>query len=71
MIQRIKCCLYILMSKRYALFTADERKILGKRTHCEIFNSNTAFLSAIVSYVKELSTQFKDAGEQILEEIKK
>ena len=71
MIQRIKCCLYILMAKRYAVFTADEGKSLGRRTHCEIFNSNTVFLSVIVSYVKKLASQFKDVGEQILEEIKK
>lgn len=71
MIQRIKCCLYILMAKRYAVFTADEGKILGKRTHCEIFNSNTVFLSAIVSYVKKLAIQCKEAGEQILEDVEK
>lgn len=71
MINRLKCCLYILMAKRYAVFTADEGKAIGKRTHCEIRNSNTVFLSAIVSYVKKLASQCKEAGEQILEEVEK
>lgn len=68
---RLRCCLYILMAKRYAVFTADEGKTIGKRTHCEIHNSNTVFLSVIVSYVKKLASQCKEAGEQILEEVEK
>ena len=72
---RLRCCLYILMAKRYAVFTADEGKTIGKRTHCEIHceihNSNTVFLSAIVSYVKKLASQCKEAGEQILKEVEK
>lgn len=71
MMSKLRCCLYILMAKRYAVFTADEGKTIGKRTHCEIHNSNTVFLSAIVSYVKKLASQCKDAGEQILEEVEK
>ena len=68
MIQRIKCCLYVLMAKRYAVFTADEGKSIGKRTHCEIYNSNEPFLSAIVSHVKDLAKNFKKIGESILDD---
>ena len=64
MIQRIKCCLYILMAKRYAVFIADEGKNLGKRTHCEIYNSNEPFLSTMEDIIKN----FKKIGESILEE---
>lgn len=68
---RLICCLYILMAKRYAVFTEDEGKTIGKRTYCYIHNSNTVFLSVIVSYVKKLASQFKEAGGQILEEVEK
>lgn len=68
MIQRIRCCLYILMAKRCAVFTADEGKSLGRRTHCEICNSNAPFLAAIVSHVKTLAEDFKKFGDSILKE---
>lgn len=71
MMSRLRCCLYILMVKRYAVFTADEGKAIGERTYCNIHNSNTVFLSAIVSYVKKLASQCKEAGEKILEEVEK
>lgn len=71
MMHRIKCCLYILMAKRYAVFTADEGKNIGKRTYSHIHNSNAPFLSAIVSYVRNLAEDFKKIGELIIEEVEK
>ena len=71
MIQKLKCCLYILMAKRYAVFTADEGKNIGKRTYSHIHNSNALFLSEIVSCVRNLAEDFKKIGESIIEEVEK
>lgn len=70
MMQRLKCCLYILMAKRYVVFTEYESKF-RKGTSSDIHNSDVSFLSAIVSNIKRLVSNHKEACEQILEDMKK
>lgn len=71
MIQKLKCCLYILMAKRYIVFTVDEGKSLGKRTHCEIYRATATVLSAMFSYLRDHVQALKDTSEQVLKDIKK
>ena len=60
MIERLKCCIYILFAKQYALYTADKYK-LGKFGLCyiRIRAENKAFLEAIIDYTQEINNQIK------------
>lgn len=70
MINKLKACLYILLAKRYAVFTVDETKRKGNRfAYSTLMNANAPFLTAIVSFIRDTLRQQKDFSETILNEI--
>lgn len=65
MIEGLKCCIYILFAKQYALYTAytaDKYKF-GRFGSCYIRAANKAFLEAIIDYTYKVSNQIKE-GEK-------
>lgn len=59
MIERLKCCIYILFAKQYALYTADKHKF-GRFGSCYIRAANKAFLEAIIDYTQKINNQIKE-----------
>lgn len=59
MIERLKCCIYILLAKQYAVYTADKYKF-GKFGSCHIKAENKAFIYAIIEYTQEINKQIKN-----------
>lgn len=59
MIERLKCCIYILFAKQYALYTADKYK-LGRFGSCYIRVANKAFLEAIIDYTQKINNQIQE-----------
>lgn len=67
---KLKCCFYILLAKRYAVFTADETKHGGnRRAFSTMMNATAPFLTAIVSFVREAVERQKDFSEIVLNDI--
>ena len=60
MIERLKCCIYILFAKQYALYTADKYKS-GRCTSCYIRAANKAFLESIIDYTQKINNQIKES----------
>lgn len=71
MMNKLKFCLYILMAKRYVVFTVDEGKSLGKITHCEFHRATETFLSAMFSFLRDHVQALKDTSEQVLKDMEK
>ena len=65
---KIRCCLRILLAKRYAVFTA-ETKGSGEQRHFNVNNATASFLIAISSHIWDNIKERKDACEMILNEI--
>ena len=65
---KIRCCLRILLAKRYAVFTA-EAKGSGEQRRFNVNNANASFLIAILSYIRKEIKERRDACEMILNEI--
>lgn len=59
MIERLKYCIYILLAKQYAVYTADKYKF-GKFGSCHIKAWNKAFLTAIIEYTQKINEQIKE-----------
>ena len=69
MIDKLKACLYILLSKQYVVFTADRYNAHTKRTYAEINSANKAFLAAVVSYIRDVAKRHRDESNELLNEI--
>ena len=59
LIERLKCCIYILFAKQYALYTADKYKF-GRFGSCYIRAANKAFLESIIDYTQKINNQIKE-----------
>lgn len=71
MINKLKCCLYILMAKRYIVYTVDDEKGFGKRTHLEVHRATATVLSVMFSYLRDHVQALKDTSEQVLKDMGK
>ena len=70
MIDKLKACFYILLAKRYAVFTVDETKQGGNRyAFSTIMNATAPFLTAIVSYIRNIAEKQKDFSEMVLNDL--
>lgn len=54
MIEKLKCCIYILFAKQYAVFTGGE-KPKSKLTSCYLNVKQKAFLEAVIDYSSKVS----------------
>lgn len=68
MIERLKCCVYIMLAKQYAVFTADRHKV-GKHTSCNI-KGDKIFLAAVTNYLKKVADELHSRAEAIENELK-
>lgn len=68
MINKLVSCFYILLAKQYVVFTADKYKV-NKKTYCEIYQANKAFLAAVVSYIRSVAVKHRDDSNELLNEI--
>jgi hypothetical protein len=67
MIEKLKCCFYILLAKQYAVFTADKHKA-GKHTSCHI-KGDKIFLAAVTHYLKKVATELHERAKAIEDEL--
>ena len=63
MIERLRCCIYILFARQYAVFTADRYKF-GRFGSCYIRAANKAFLAAIIQYTQEINSKIKEKSNE-------
>lgn len=66
--ERLICCVYILLAKQYAVFTADKDKS-GKYTSCYI-KGDKIFLAAVANYLKKIAKELHARAEAIENELK-
>lgn len=61
MMRKLRCCLYILLAKRYAVFTYDEGEV--RATCREIHKPNEQFLDDLETYVQTVRTIIRALGK--------